>query len=134
MDIEHYFIEKGHGEPLILLHGNGKNCDYFEGQVDEFRNFLKDFTLVDQREAGEVRLWKDYLVFAQLFGVADKVAENLQKLYPKQFDEFVQQNYRMSDYNSMRYMLSHISHSSSSMMSSAKSRQAAAEAAAARRS
>ena len=100
----------------------------------EFRNFLKDFTLVDQREAGEVRLWKDYLVFAQLFGVADKVAENLQKLYPKQFDEFVQQNYRMSDYNSMRYMLSHISHSSSSMMSSAKSRQAAAEAAAARRS
>ena len=36
MDIEHYFIEKGHGEPLILLHGNGENCDYFAGQVDEF--------------------------------------------------------------------------------------------------
>ena len=36
MDIEHYFIEMGHGEPLILLHGNGENCDYFKGQVDEF--------------------------------------------------------------------------------------------------
>ena len=29
MDIEHYHIEKGQGEPLILLHGNGENCDYY---------------------------------------------------------------------------------------------------------
>lgn len=36
MDIVHYFIEKGDGEPLILLHGNGENCDYFRGQIDEF--------------------------------------------------------------------------------------------------
>ena len=36
MDIEHFFIEKGQGEPLILLHGNGENCDYFKGQIDEF--------------------------------------------------------------------------------------------------
>ncbi len=36
MDINHYFIEKGDGEPLILLHGNGENCDYFQGQIDEF--------------------------------------------------------------------------------------------------
>ena len=103
-------------------------------RVVGFRNFLKDFTLVDQREAGEVRLWKDYLVYAQLFGVADKVAESLKKLYPKQFDEFVQQNYRMADYSSMRYVLTNINRSSSSMMSSALSRQAAARAAATRSS
>ena len=36
MDISHYFIEKGQGEPLILLHGNGENCDYFQNQIDEF--------------------------------------------------------------------------------------------------
>jgi pimeloyl-ACP methyl ester carboxylesterase len=36
VDIEHFFIEKGQGEPLILLHGNGENCDYFKGQIDEF--------------------------------------------------------------------------------------------------
>ena len=34
LDIEHYFIEKGDGYPLILLHGNGENCEYFEGQMD----------------------------------------------------------------------------------------------------
>lgn len=36
MDIVHHFIEKGRGEPLILLHGNGENCDYFAGQIDAF--------------------------------------------------------------------------------------------------
>lgn len=36
MDIEHYYIEKGSGEPLILLHGNGENSDYFRGQIDVF--------------------------------------------------------------------------------------------------
>lgn len=36
MEIEHYYIEKGHGDPMILLHGNGENSDYFRGQMDAF--------------------------------------------------------------------------------------------------
>ena len=34
MDIEHFYVEKGGGEALILLHGNGENCGYFRGQID----------------------------------------------------------------------------------------------------
>ena len=36
MDIEHFYVEKGNGDPLILLHGNGEDSSYFKGQVDEF--------------------------------------------------------------------------------------------------
>ncbi|MBO7523483.1 MAG: alpha/beta hydrolase, partial [Bacteroidales bacterium] len=36
MDIKHFYIEKGEGEPLILLHGNGENCEYFEHQIETF--------------------------------------------------------------------------------------------------
>ena len=36
MDIRHYYIEKGQGEPLILLHGNGENSDYFFNQIEIF--------------------------------------------------------------------------------------------------
>ena len=39
MDIQHFYIEKGQGEPLILLHGNGESCDYFKNQIDEFSRF-----------------------------------------------------------------------------------------------
>ena len=36
MDIRHFYVEKGTGEPLILLHGNGADSRYFNGQIDEF--------------------------------------------------------------------------------------------------
>ncbi len=36
MDIEHFYMEKGQGAPFILLHGNGENCGYFQGQIEEF--------------------------------------------------------------------------------------------------
>ena len=57
----------------------------------EFRNFLKDFTISDQRVASEVKLWKDYLVYAQLFGIAEKVADQFKKLYPAEFTELANQ-------------------------------------------
>lgn len=39
MDIEHYYVEKGQGEPFILLHGNGESCDYFKNQIDAFSKY-----------------------------------------------------------------------------------------------
>ena len=52
MDIKHHFIEKGVGEPLILLHGNGENCDYFVGQIDAFAPFFHVYAL-DTRGHGK---------------------------------------------------------------------------------
>ena len=36
MDIKHFFIGRGEGEPLVLLHGNGENGGYFENQLTFF--------------------------------------------------------------------------------------------------
>ncbi len=36
MDISHFYVEQGEGRPLILLHGNGENCDYFLHQIKAF--------------------------------------------------------------------------------------------------
>ena len=52
MDIEHFYIEKGQGEPLILLHGNGENCDYFVGQTDVFAQHYHVYAL-DTRGHGK---------------------------------------------------------------------------------
>ena len=52
MDIDHYYIEKGQGEQLILLHGNGENCDYFAGQIDEFAQYYHVYAL-DTRGHGK---------------------------------------------------------------------------------
>ena len=83
-----YFKEKGYWvkSTEFTLDGQKEAC-----HVVEFQNFLKNFTLSDQREANEVKLWKDYLVFAQLYGIAEKVTSQFKKLYPKEFEELARQ-------------------------------------------
>ena len=48
-----------------------------------FRQFLKDFTIVNERYPKEVSLWGDYLVVASLFGMADRVAKEMAKIAPQ---------------------------------------------------
>ena len=45
------YIEKGEGEPLILLHGNGENSEYFEYQVEFFSRYYRVIA-VDSRGHG----------------------------------------------------------------------------------
>lgn len=52
MDITHHYIEKGDGHPLILLHGNGENCDYFSHQIDAFSKRYRVIAL-DTRGHGQ---------------------------------------------------------------------------------
>ena len=52
MDIKHYFVEKGQGVPLILLHGNGENCGYFMGQIEVFAQYYHVYAL-DTRGHGK---------------------------------------------------------------------------------
>lgn len=48
----HYYIEKGIGEPLILLHGNGEDCSYFAHQMDAFAAHFHVFA-IDTRGHGQ---------------------------------------------------------------------------------
>ena len=89
----------------------------------EFKNFLEDFTLHQEKGAVEATLWQDYLVFAALFGIADKVAKQFEKLYPAQFTEFAQTT---GLDNAMFYHLMYISHDiSASAMRNAMAEKAA---------
>ncbi len=46
------------------------------------KKFLLDFSVIAEREYFEVHVWEEYLIFAQLLGIADKVEEQFNKLYP----------------------------------------------------
>ena len=51
-DIQLHYIEQGQGKPLILLHGNGESCDYFDNQIP---CFAKDYRVIaiDTRGHGQ---------------------------------------------------------------------------------
>lgn len=46
------------------------------------KKFLNDFSNIKDRESIEVKLWEEYLIYAQIFGIAKKVAKEFKKLYP----------------------------------------------------
>jgi pimeloyl-ACP methyl ester carboxylesterase len=80
MDIQHFYIEKGHGEEtIILLHGNGEDCTYFVGQIDEFARQYHVYA-IDTRGHGKTprgsapftirQFADDLLAFMDLHGIA----------------------------------------------------------------
>lgn len=52
-----------------------------------FYRFLKDFTNMKDKAAMEAVLWQEYLVFGALFGIADKVAEELKEIDPGLYEQ-----------------------------------------------
>ncbi|MBQ9069267.1 MAG: DUF2207 domain-containing protein [Eggerthellaceae bacterium] len=62
-----------------------------QGGTDDFarakalRKWLEDFTLLDERLPTDVKVWGDFMVYAQLFGIAKKVARDLRDTMPNVF-------------------------------------------------
>ena len=54
-------------------------------QVFGLKKFLKEFTLLDERHVNEVSLWKDYMIYATLFGIAEQVIKDMKKINPEYF-------------------------------------------------
>ena len=52
-----------------------------------FRNYLKNMSNISNREILEVNIWGEYLIFAKLLGVANKVEKQFKKLYPNLYYE-----------------------------------------------
>ena len=49
-------------------------------QILGLKRFLLDFSLIHERGVGETVIWQDYMVYAMLFGIADKVAPQIKQL------------------------------------------------------
>lgn len=77
--------------------------------------YLDEFSSINTKEVMEVHLWDEYLMFAYIFGIADKVAKQLKNLYP---EVLVNNNI---DFDTLIF-INYISTRSVSAASSAKSR------------
>ena len=81
------------------------------------KKFLEEFSKIDTREVLEVHIWDEYLMFAYIFGIADKVAKQLKNLYPEVLAD--PNNY--VDLDTILY-INYISNRSVNAASTAKSR------------
>lgn len=55
-------------------------------QIHGLKHFLTDFSKITEGETADERLWKDYVVWAAFFGMAEKVVEQFKDVNPKYVD------------------------------------------------
>ncbi|MFV0364093.1 MAG: DUF2207 family protein [Suipraeoptans sp.] len=48
-----------------------------------FKRFLSEFASMGEKQAKEVVLWEEYLMFASVLGMADKVEKEIGRIYPE---------------------------------------------------
>ncbi len=65
-----------------ILYGLSDRGEKFLLNIMGFKKYLLDFSLIDERSIDESIIWQDYLIFATLLGIADKVIEEFEKVYP----------------------------------------------------
>lgn len=69
-------------------------------QVVGFLRYLRDFSLVAERNIQETSLWKEYLVYASLYGIADQVRKDMKRIAPDvvRLDQLVPPEKLMKDF------------------------------------
>ncbi len=51
------------------------------------KKFLEDMTIIEEKKAIEVHVWDEYLIFAQMLGIAGKVAKQFKDFHPVEYNE-----------------------------------------------
>jgi len=87
------------------------------------KKYLLEFSSMNTKEVMEVKLWDEYLMFAYLFGIADKVAKQLKDMYPEILEQTDMNGNVMFDYD----MFMFVNHISMRSVSAASNARAAAE-------
>ena len=104
---------------LLIINGiftfviNGKLSNLTQKGIDEsekwkgLKKYMEDFSLLDEKEIPALEVWEEYLVYATVFGIADKVIKQLKLVYPQIED---MDNFNTASYV---YVMSHTNFNSS---------------------
>ena len=73
---------------LIILYAKVKSDNYFRTKKGEevnkklegLKNFLKDFSILSEREKHEIALWDEYLIYSVLFNHNNAITDKYKKL------------------------------------------------------
>ena len=86
-DVHAYQVSEDMGREAIEMKG--------------LKKFLNEFSEIDKKEPIEVKLWNEYLMYAQIFGIASKVIERFKKLYPEIVEDMSKYNF---DYTTFMFI------------------------------
>ena len=89
-------------------------------------NYMKEFSLLNEKEVPSLIIWEKYLVYATAFGIADEVIEQMKAKYPGVFIEEYWDKEKEKIYKVTRFVSSGYSYYNTNPISSLKSNASSA--------
>ena len=68
---------------LLETKEDNKYIEKHAAHLFGLRDFLKDFTLLNERGMKEVTLWDEYMVYAEFFDLTEEVKKQMEQLWPE---------------------------------------------------
>ena len=94
---------RAHGVDKVFLSPQAKEEAL---KLAGLKKYLEEYTMIDEKTAPEVELFETYLIYAQIFGIADKVSEEFKSLYPDMIYNTNYYSYDMLSYlNTYSYLM-----------------------------
>lgn len=78
------FVQTLHTPAHLYKYANANSRQSVQ-QLFGLKKYLKDFSLLNERHVGELTLWKEYMIYATLFGIADQVIRDMKRINPEYF-------------------------------------------------
>ena len=79
---------------ITRLHGFSQEAIDEQEKLKGLKHFIEDFSLLDEKSIPDLDMWEEYLVYATIFGISEKVIENLKLKFPQLNDEkYFKNNY-----------------------------------------
>ncbi len=75
------------------------------GELMGLKRYLTDFSLIAERGVKEIPIWRELLTYAMLFGIAERVTEQMKELYPQLSAELTDYSRNMTAAYSYHYLL-----------------------------
>lgn len=72
-------IKVGHRQGKGKIYKRTQKGQEINQKLEGLKNYLKDYSLMDEREAKELELWDEYLIYSVMFGHNKKIIEEYEK-------------------------------------------------------
>ena len=72
-------IKQGYDEGKGRLYKRTSKGRELNLKLDGLKAYLKDYSLLEEREEKEIELWEDYLIYSVMFGQNKKIIEDFEK-------------------------------------------------------
>lgn len=83
--LEEWFLKSQDKRFLFVPYESFENTSKANDLLEKFfmfKNFLLDFSLINERSSINIHLWEDLMLYAGILGITEKVDKEFQKLYP----------------------------------------------------